>query len=327
MAITLKRQVVLICMLLATAGLIKQFSLSQIATMGLAHCLFAIAVGIAVEQMLHTTRAQAGDEYRFAGTLHPNHMGINAAILLLCSLYIAHRRDDRRFLFIAAIAFVTLVMTKSRTALFSAAVGCVVFAFFAYRPRNLAALILTLLIAAGVAMAISSTDLFSSLGQTVLMNRSNSDPTTLTGRTMIWQFAYERVRDDWSRMFAGFGYGAFWTPDTDAALSQRAHFSLSEGHNAYLDVMLQLGLIGLGLYLIGILGALRAWIAAARRTGGADAAFAVGLLAFALNHHIAESAMTAPSFPTLILWCVIGSVALTGGMESMSGPGLSGGEV
>ena len=110
-------------------------------------------------------------------------------------------------------------------------------------------------------------------------------------------------------MLAGFGYGGFWTKETAQALSERAHFALAEGHNAYLDVMLQLGLIGLVLYLCCILGTLKSWISIARQYSSAQAAFAVGVICFALNHHLAESALIAPTFPTLVLWSVIGMAA------------------
>jgi hypothetical protein len=52
-----------------------------------------------------------------------------------------------------------------------------------------------------------------------------------------------------------------------------------------------------------------------RRSGSVDAAFAIGLIAFALVHSIAESAMTLPVFTTLLFWAVLGSAALTGGVE------------
>jgi len=309
-AITLKRQVVLVCMLLAAAGLIKQFTITQLAAMALVHSLLVVVLGVAVELALHSTDSLSGEEYRFAGTLHPNHMGINASLLLLCSLFFAFQFADRRFFLIAAIAIATLLMTKSRTALSSTLIGSFVFAILAYPRRPRMAVLLVILLAAAAAMLVEATDAFSSLGQTVLMNRANSDPTTLTGRTMIWQFAYDRIRGDWGRMLGGFGYGGFWTSETAEALSQRAHFALAEGHNAYLDIMLQLGVIGLALYLCCILGTLGIWISIARRSSSAQAAFAAALICYALNHHLAESAMIAPTFPTLILWAVMGMAAL-----------------
>jgi exopolysaccharide production protein ExoQ len=319
-AITLKRQVVLVCMLLAAGGLIKQFTIAQLAAMALVHSLFVVLLGVAVEIVLHPATSLGGEAYRFAGTLHPNHMGINASLLLLSSLFFVRHRADRRFFLIAAVAVATLLMTKSRTALSSAVVGSLVFVLLAFPRRNRTAMVLFILLIAGVTMAVVATDAFSSLGQTVLMDRANSDPMTLTGRTMIWQFAYDRIRGDWGRMFTGFGYGGFWTQETANALSQRAHFALAEGHNAYLDVMLQLGLVGLALYLCVVLGTLRIWIDIARRSASVPAAFAAAFICYALNHHVAESAMIAPTFPTLVLWSIVGMAALQcGGALNLRG--------
>jgi len=111
-------------------------------------------------------------------------------------------------------------------------------------------------------------------------------------------------------MLTGFGYGGFWTKGMADALSRRAHFTLAEGHNAYLDVMLQLGVIGLFFYLFSVVAALTVSLSCAVRGASAAGAFAAALLVFTLVHHVAESAMTAPSFPTLILWAVIAAAAL-----------------
>lgn len=309
-SVSLKREIVLLCMLLAAGGLIKQFSMTDLAGMTLVHTLAVVAIGAIIEFGFEPTPVLGGEEYRFAGTLHPNHMGINASLLLLASLYFAHARANARFYLISAIAVLTLLATKSRTALSSACVGSLVFALLAYPARKRIALMLLILLTSAIAMVTVATDAFSNLGQTVLMNRANSDPTTLTGRTMIWQFAFDRVRGDWSRLLAGFGYGGFWTAETSAALSQRAHFALAEGHNAYLDVMLQLGFIGLALYFCFMLGTLKIWISIARRFSSAGAAFAAAVICFALNHHLAESALIAPTFPTLVLWCILGMAVL-----------------
>lgn len=307
--VTLKRQIVLVCMLVAALGLIRRFEIDRLAEIGFVSALLMMIIGIAADALL-AHRGSSREEYRFAGTLHPNHAGINAALLLMCSLFLAHHRADRRFLFVAAAAVAVLLLTKSRTALGATIAGAAVFVVLAWPPRKKLALFIVLLVGLSLAAALTAADLFSHLNETLLLNRQGSDPTTLTGRTMIWDFALSHVREDWGRLLAGFGYGGFWTKGMSQALSQRAHFSLSEGHNAYLDVLLQLGAVGLFFYLCAVLGALGISLAAVRRSASATAAFAVALLVFTVVHHIAESAMTAPTFPTLILWTVVGSAAL-----------------
>jgi len=142
---------------------------------------------------------------------------------------------------------------------------------------------------------------------------------TLTGRTTVWHYVWEYFSADWGNMLAGFGYGGFWDKVTAQAVSQKAHFKLAEAHDDYLELMTQLGLVGLFLYLWGLLGVLGKSISRVRRFRSVDAAFAIGLIAFTLVHSIAESAMTLPVFTTLLFWSVLGSVALTRANEREMG--------
>jgi exopolysaccharide production protein ExoQ len=309
-AVALKRQVVLICMLLAVLGVIRQFDVKTLAQIGFAIMLGFIIVGIAAEVMF-APHVNPGEEYRFAGTLHPNHAGLNAAFLLLCSLYLARRCGDRRYLLAVPVAVVVLFLTKSRTALAGVIVGAAAFQL-AVRPlkQKLVLLVGVLLIGACAGVLIA-TDAIPNLEQTVLLNRQNSDPTTLTGRTIVWKNVWSYYSADWGTMLAGFGYGGFWDKATAEAVSERSQFKLAEAHDDYLEMMTQLGLVGLFLYLWGLFGVLWKSISDSRRFGSMDGALAIALIAFVLVHSIAESAMTLPVFTTLIFWSVLGCAALT----------------
>lgn len=313
-AIALKRQVVLICLLLAMFGLIRQFDLKVLAEMAFAITLGFVLVGIPAEIMF-APRDDGGEEYRFAGTLHPNHAALNAGFLLLCSLYLARRRVDRRFLLAVPVALGVVIMSKSRTALAGTIVGAAAFAI-AVRPlRQKLVLVVAIALVLGAAAVLVSTDAMPHMSELILLNRKNSDPTTLTGRTTVWHYVWEYFSTDWGTMLAGFGYGGFWDKVTAQAVSERSHFKLAEAHDDYLELMTQLGLVGLFLYLWGLLAVLWKSISRVRRSGSVDAAFAIGLIAFALVHSIAESAMTLPVFTTLVFWAVLGSAALTGGAD------------
>jgi exopolysaccharide production protein ExoQ len=78
------------------------------------------------------------------------------------------------------------------------------------------------------------------------------DPT-LTGRTQLWQYVLARWEES---PYLGQGFGALWQvgPETGEYL-RRAHVDwvMNEAHNGYLDVLAQIGIIGvlvLGFFMI-----------------------------------------------------------------------------
>lgn len=92
-----------------------------------------------------------------------------------------------------------------------------------------------------------------------LLGSMGKDPT-LTGRTPMWAMIIKFIME---RPWLGYGRGAFWSSDTKypkiigGTLSSQ--FVAPHGHNGYLDFALDVGLIGLGLFLFCfILGFIRA---------------------------------------------------------------------
>jgi O-antigen ligase len=83
------------------------------------------------------------------------------------------------------------------------------------------------------------------------------DPT-LTGRTLIWDFALSEIA---RRPLFGWGYQSFWLVGTDAPSVFEAPSwvgSMPNAHNGYYDTMLELGYIGCGLLIVFILATLHA---------------------------------------------------------------------
>ena len=71
---------------------------------------------------------------------------------------------------------------------------------------------------------------------------------TLTGRTDLWLAILDLIKQ---KPLLGWGYMATWVP-TDpqtAAIWEEFGWPVPNAHSAYLDVTLQLGLVGLGLLL------------------------------------------------------------------------------
>lgn len=75
---------------------------------------------------------------------------------------------------------------------------------------------------------------------------------TLTGRTDIWSASVDVISQ---RPLLGYGYGAFWAPESEPAFWVRdvLEWDSPTAHNAWLDVAIALGLIGLGLFVLNFL--------------------------------------------------------------------------
>lgn len=72
---------------------------------------------------------------------------------------------------------------------------------------------------------------------------------TLTGRTKIWERAIEIGRN---RPWLGFGYRSFWIDIGPTRFLRQGH-----GHNSFLDLFLELGLIGMSLFAVTYVTAFR----------------------------------------------------------------------
>jgi len=107
---------------------------------------------------------------------------------------------------------------------------------------------------------------------------------TLTGRTDIWEYLIPYAMD---KIILGHGYGGFWTDAHRAASSSHAH-------NGYLDIILDLGLVGLALFSLYLLQCCRY----SQRIMMQDfewGSLCLTILIIMLVHNIGESSLTSLS--------------------------------
>jgi O-antigen ligase len=109
----------------------------------------------------------------------------------------------------------------------------------------------------------------------------------LTGRRDIWHAMFTEAM---KRPIVGTGYGAFYIGDATYDWSAISGGTIGEGHNGYLDVFLELGIIGLTLYAWLIVSALRSAVAGLR-SESQEAGLRLTLLAMALIHNMTESGL------------------------------------
>ena len=187
---------------------------------------------------------------RIQGILgNSNSLGFLALLgLIVFSIQVAARSDRRRWPMVwIVLAAVTVLMTKSATVTLALvgviAVTVVVLALRRARTRRGrwmvgAAALGAVALAAGGALVLR-TELLALLGK-------SSD---LTGRLGIWQSVIGLAQE---RPVFGWGWVSFWVPWADPFdhLIYRSHVLQLQAHNTWVDVAFQLGLVGLGVFLL-----------------------------------------------------------------------------
>jgi exopolysaccharide production protein ExoQ len=88
-----------------------------------------------------------------------------------------------------------------------------------------------------------------------ILRTLNRDPT-LTGRTQIWTDVMNSIS---KRPLLGYGYGSFWTGLSGEAthIVLALKWNIPNAHDGYLDIWLSLGVLGVAMFCIALIQALR----------------------------------------------------------------------
>jgi exopolysaccharide production protein ExoQ len=112
-----------------------------------------------------------------------------------------------------------------------------------------------------VLFGILITTFMATVGWTMVLSVLGRD-TTLTGRTGHWIVLATFVR---RHLLLGYGYQAFWTNHGDAtSIFEKVGVAMTGADSGYVDLLLQFGVLGLGMFLIVLLVAARGFLKIAR---------------------------------------------------------------
>ena len=141
--IALRRLTASGCLAVAALAAARLLTPRELAAAALSCGVAYLGIGVLTELALGTFQPWRGD-YRFSGTLHPNHQGLVCAMIVMTSTYLALiGRQHRKALWSLAVAgLLGLWMTKSRTSLAALAIAEVVFCFLAIPWKQKIAVIL-----------------------------------------------------------------------------------------------------------------------------------------------------------------------------------------
>lgn len=245
-AATLQRVIAVLAALLAAVGLVVRFDALSLVRITTA----ATGIGTGLSLLLYLAGdplavSEIGVRGAFA---HKNVLGQVTAIQLVLGFCLLQQRGGDRALGLASLALglPCLVLAQSATAIAATAVGAGALILLqvlasARLPAFAKPAVLLGAVLAGAVALVSADALLGLLGRDY----------TFTGRNLIWEFTLDRWAE---RPWQGYGFRAFWTAAYNAGELQANFYSrYDHAHSGYLQVLLDLGLIGLGLLL--------AWIA------------------------------------------------------------------
>lgn len=206
-----------------------------------------LIVGVGAELRNGTFLMDSG--YRFSGTLFPGHQGAQCGILLLALVWLAGERRSGRIAVVlcGVIVFGFLLLTKARTSVASAFLGIFFLWFIQDRLGSLSFAMLggVAAVASGALLALNG--YFPGAVSVLTLGRGPEDAGTLTGRVPLWQALLEQVQE---RPLIGYGYNGYMEGDRALRIANEVGaWSFGGAHNAYLSVVLNLGLVGLALFV------------------------------------------------------------------------------
>ncbi|MFT4076275.1 MAG: O-antigen ligase family protein [Asticcacaulis sp.] len=163
-------------------------------------------------------------------------------IATCASAYISPERR-KAWIGLAVMIFLLVLLSRSKTSLLAclASAGAIPVLIALQRGGILSVIFVWL---AATAAMISCATFY--IAPDAVFKMLGKDPT-LTGRTEIWA-SLMRLSD--KHPWLGYGYKAFWTPTSVPASVVRAetHWEVPSAHNGWLDLLIQLGWIGVVLF-------------------------------------------------------------------------------
>lgn len=225
-------------------------------------------------------------------------------VLAAVAVFSRSRRSLRDFALIgclALLAFGLIVLAHSIGSLVILVAMLLLFRVFPalrWRPKILAK---TGLAAALVVLPVSYL-LFQNLDKvTAIFGRDAS----LTGRVDIWQLVLPSIEKS---PILGYGYSAFWLPDSQTAERIREELNWAgapHAHNGFIDMALGLGFAGLLLLLASYLVAARRAIERFHQSAEREAMWPLVYLSFFLLYQFTEGSLVAENNIYWILYVAV----------------------
>jgi exopolysaccharide production protein ExoQ len=246
---------------------------------------------------------------------HKNGLSAFMSLTVLGFLSILLGRDKNKFIS-ARFALIGLAITMSLIVLSTSLTGIILAIaslgilslYRRYRWHGKRS-VLALDVFAGLTIGIVSLVV---INWNLIWETLGKDPT-LTGRTIIWQSSLELWMKH--RFLLGFGRDAFWNPDLPYAhivgRNVAWQYVAPHAHNGFVDLVLEVGLVGLIIFLLGFTGTIYRTFRMAYIKPAPQLLWACGYLSLLIIFNFSESlVMRKSSFFFVIYMAIYLSVLL-----------------
>ena len=309
--IVIRRVITLLLTCLGAYGIVYRFSNRDIvmfcflsgAILGLMSLASEIATGVFIPWT---------SEYRLYGVMHTNTLGAMMAIFTLAAIALRRMSESHRgwYTIWILVGLALLILTKSRTAMFGFVAGLWVwFVFGSTNRKRLAAMwLLTLALAIPAVLLLFGEEIGLLAKQTVLMGREGHSPETLTGRIPLWNFLISNYLE--ARPLFGYGFQGFWSPEHILRVSASQDWLIMHAHSGYLNLVLDLGYVGLGLFAAVLLLTTRRAYSYFRATSDVSWLFMACLIVWAIVASFFDSHLLTSSLRNFICMLAIAKVCV-----------------
>jgi O-antigen ligase len=144
--------------------------------------------------------------------------------------------------------------------------------------------------------------LFPKLKSAVMLGRDDSTADSFNGRLGVWEECLYYIDQ---RPIFGYGYDGFWTQRHITEISETQKWGVAEAHSAYLECLLDLGLVGLAAFVFALVGGIRRSFLFHRASQDAAFAFFGALLTFCVADGFLESAVLLSPLLTFLTMAVL----------------------
>lgn len=181
---------------------------------------------------------------------HKNGLGQAMVYSFLSFMFLAYQNKRSKLLMWMgmSLSILLLLLSASTSSMFNLFILVIVFfvMYIVRLPYLLMIPVIALIITAGETFYLWSID-----NSSAIFNSVGKD-ATLTGRTELWQLTTEMI---WKQPWIGYGFGGFWQGLNGAEsgyILRAVTWTPSHPHNGYLQLLLDLGILGFSIFSLGL---------------------------------------------------------------------------